>query len=133
MGVDLFSLKNNRDACFNWTAWKFLRDTAREFGWEPMGTVINLEDPLSPREGEGLTDLEKQRIKKVVEEQDKDWDGNYASNEDQIVTDPDAANLLQALTRAINKRDFLTSINEDSLAVIKDFMEFLKYGAFRIS
>lgn len=45
----------------------------------------------------------------------------------------DASNLLQALTWAINNRAFLASINEDSLEVIKDFMEFLKYGAFRIS
>jgi hypothetical protein len=133
MGVDLFSLKNNREAWFNWTAWKFLLDMARKFGWEPMGTVINLEDPLASREGEGPTDLEKRRIKKEVGEQDKDWDGTYFSNDDQIVTDPDAANLLQSLTRAINNRDFLSSINEDSLDVIKDFMEFLKNGAFQIS
>jgi hypothetical protein len=45
----------------------------------------------------------------------------------------DAGNLLQALTRAINNRDFLSSIDEDSLDVIKEFMEFLKKGAFRIS
>lgn len=133
MGVDLFSLKNNRDICFNWTAWKFLRDTAKEFGWKPMGTVVNPEDPLSSLEGEDFTDLEKQRIKKRAEEQSNSWDGIYYSNEDQIVTDQDAANFLQALTRAVNNRKFLASINEDSLDVIKVFMEFLKNGAFQIS
>ena len=130
MGVDLFSLKNNRDVGFNWAAWRFLRHTAREFGWEPLGTVISLEDPLSSWEGEDLTDLEKQRIKRGGEELDKNWDGTYASNEDQIVTDLDSVNLLRALTRAINNREFLASIDEDSLAVIKDFMEFLKNGLF---
>jgi hypothetical protein len=133
MGVDLFSLKNNRDVCFNWTAWRFLLDTARKFGWEPLGTVINLEDPLSSLKGEDLNDLEKQRIKKGVEKRGKGWDGIYTSNEEQIVITPDAANLLQALTRAINNPDFLASINKDSLDVINDFMEFLKNGAFRIS
>ncbi|MBI4766661.1 MAG: hypothetical protein HY787_19040 [Deltaproteobacteria bacterium] len=133
MGVDLLSLKNNREAWFNWTAWKFLLNTAREFGWEPMGTVINLKEPPSPRKGEGINYLEKQRIKKRAEEWDKDWDGSYISNDDQIVTDSDAANLLQSLTRSINNREFLASINEDSLAVIKDLMGFLKNGAFRIS
>jgi hypothetical protein len=133
MGVDLFSLKNNQDSCFNWAAWRFLRNTAREFGWEPMGTVMNLEDPLAPWEGEDLTDLEKQRIKNGVKKMSKGWEGTYCSNEDQIVTDPDAANLLQALTRAINNRGFLSSIDEESLDVIKEFMEFLKNGAFRIS
>lgn len=98
-----------------------------------MGTVINLGDPITSLRGEDLTDLEKQRIKKGVEKEDKDWDGTYASNDDQIVTDLDAANLLQSLTRAVNNRKFLASINEDSLDVIKVFMEFLKNGAFQIS
>ena len=133
MGVDLFSLKNNRDAWFNWTAWKFLRDTAKEFGWKPIGTVVSLEDPISSLEKEDFTDLEKQRMKKKFKKQSNNWDGIYSSNEDQIVTAPDAANLLQALTRAVNNRKFLVSINGDSLDVIKDFMELLKNGAFRIS
>jgi hypothetical protein len=112
---------------------RILLDTAREFGWEPLGTVINLEDPLSPWEGKDLTDLEKQRLKKRGTKLNNGWDGAYTLNEDQVVSDPDAANLLQSLTRAINNRDFLSSINEDSLDVIKVFMEFLKNGAFRIS
>jgi hypothetical protein len=133
MGVDLFSLKNAQDTWFNWSAWRFLLDTAKRFGWEPMGTVINLEEPPFPWEEEGLTDIEKQRIKKGVEKQNKDWDGTYYSNEDQIVTDLDSSKLLQAMTRAINKRKFLISIDEDSVSVIKEFMDFLKHGAFRIS
>jgi hypothetical protein len=133
MGVDLFSLRNNQEAWFNWTAWKFLLNTAQEFGWEPMGTVINLEDPLASWEGEDLTDLEKQRIIKRAESLSKSWEGFYTFNEDQIVTEPDAANLLQALTRAINNGEFLSSIGEDSLDVIKEFMGFLKNGAFRIN
>jgi hypothetical protein len=131
MGVDLSSLKNDRDAWFNWSAWRFLLDTAKRFGWEPMGTVF--EDQIPLRKKGNLSDIEKQRIRKRVEAQDENLDGSYYSNDDQIVPDPDAANLLQALTRSINNRNFLASIEEDSFEVIKDFMGFLKNGAFRIS
>ena len=133
MGVDLFSLKNNQEAWFNWSAWRVLLNTAQEFGWEPMGTVINLDDPLASWEGEVLTDLGKQRTIKRAESLSKSWEGFYTFNEDQIVTEPDAAHLLHALTRAINNREFLSSLGEDSLDVIKEFMGFLKNGAFRIN
>jgi hypothetical protein len=127
LGVDLFSLKNNDDIWFNWSAWRFLRKTARDFGWEPMGTIIELSD--IPENKKVPINLNDYRIEKIAEK----WDGAYASNDDQIVTAPDAANLLQALTRAVNDKNFWNSIAEESLEVVLEFMDFLKNGAFRIS
>jgi hypothetical protein len=127
LGVDLFSLKDNQDIWFNWSAWKFLRETARDFGWQPMGTVVNLQNITENKTN--LISLKEYKLEKMVE----DWNGGYASNDDQIVTAPDAADLLQALTRAVNNRAFWNSIAEESQEVIMEFMEFLKNGAFRIS
>lgn len=45
MGVDLTSLKNRgKWASFNWTAWRFLLNTASEYGWIPKGTVLEVTD-----------------------------------------------------------------------------------------
>ena len=71
-------------------------------------------------------------IKKGMERVGEIWKGNYDTNDTQMVTAQDAANLLKALTRAINDQDFLESIDEDALAVIRKFIEFLKDGGFII-
>lgn len=133
MGVDLFNLKNKQDIGFNWSDWRFLRNTAKAFGWEPLGTVINPEASMIVWEEDNLSEIEWQRIKKGMERVGEIWKGNYDTNDTQTVTDQDAANFLQALTRAINGQDFLESIDENALAVIKEFMEFLKDGGFIIA
>ena len=132
MGVDLFSLKNNQDIAFNWSAWRFLKKTALDFGWKPLGTVINPEASMIVWEEDNLSEIEWHRIKKGMERVGETWEGNYDTNDTQTVTDQDAANLLQALTRAINDQDFLESIDEGAFAVIKEFMDFLKNGSFLI-
>lgn len=111
-----FSIKNKQDIAFNWSDWRFLRNTAKAFGWEPLGTVINPEASMIVWEEDNLSEIEWQRIKKGMERVGEIWKGNYDSNDTQTVTDQDAANLLQALTRAINDQDFLESIDEDALA-----------------
>jgi hypothetical protein len=133
MGVDLISLKHNEDAWFSWSTWRFLRNTAKDFGWVPLGTVINPEESMIIWKEDNLSEIEWQRIKKGMERVSESWEGNYDSNDTQTVTDQDAANLLQALTRAVNNQTFLNSIEEDDLAVIREFMEFLKNGDFLIA
>ena len=77
MGVDLFSLKNKLDIGFNWSGWRFLRNTAKAFGWEPLGTVINPEGSMIVWEEDNLSEIEWQRIKKGMERVGESWDGNY--------------------------------------------------------
>jgi hypothetical protein len=132
MGVDLFSLKNSQDTCFNWAAWRFLRNTAKDFGWEPMGTVINPEASMIVWEEDNLSEIEWLSIKKGMERVSESWEGNYDTNETQTVTDQDAANLLQALTRAVNNQAFIGSIDEEDVTLIKEFMDFLRNGGFLI-
>jgi hypothetical protein len=64
VGVDLFNLKNSQDICFNWSTWRFLRNTAQDFGWEPLGTVINPEASMLVWEEDNLSEIEWRRIKK---------------------------------------------------------------------
>jgi hypothetical protein len=73
--------------------WGALLDIAVEFGWLPLGTVVDAEE-LKDFPG-GV------------------WDGNYQTNDMQRVLESDAAELADALERAlkhISERDLLNDI-----------------------
>ena len=61
----------------NWTGWREIYGLAVEFGWEPAGTIC--PDGCDP----------------------ENWEGDYFSNDGQLITDEDAAALAAALRRAI--------------------------------
>ncbi len=128
MGVDLTSLKNRGEwASFNWTAWRFLLNTALENGWIPKGTVLEVNDKKRSRKKKpsGAKLAKTPRSEKYTP-------GDYASNDGQLVTTEDAANMLRALTRAMNTSKFVEMHSEDDLNMIKEFTKFLINGAFRI-
>ncbi len=83
MGYDLHSHAGGE---FRWNQSdypKVLR-LAMAYGWQPEGTT-------NPPWGDGYW----------PEEDAKNWDGQYCSNELQIVSDADTANLARALERAL--------------------------------
>ncbi len=128
MGVDLTSLKNRRKwASFNWTAWRFLLDTASEYGWIPKGTVLEVTDKKRSRKKKPSG----AKLAKTTRSEEY-TPGGYASNDGQLVTTDDAANMLRALTRALNTSTFVERHSKDDLNMIKEFTKFLINGAFRI-
>jgi hypothetical protein len=77
MGMDL---TNNRGEYFsiNRAGWSKCLNTAFDFGWKPEGTE---------------------------HEDYQDWDGNYTSNDGQVITAKDANALSGSLLEAALKRD----------------------------
>jgi hypothetical protein len=137
MGFDLYSLSD--ESYFRWNMWGFppIRFLGELYGWEPMGTIVQIEG----------------------EEEEGCW---YETNDGQIVCKEDAKNWAKALEKAIPdipivaKEDTTQFLNdeymkrrsaiwrkekdaimkefdtEDSVEYIKDFIVFLRKGAFRI-
>ena len=92
MGVDLTSLKNRRKwASFNWSAWRFLLNTASEYGWTPKGTVLEVTDKKKSRKKSSGAKLAQ------TTRNEEYSPGGYASNDGQTVTTEDAVNMLRAL------------------------------------
>jgi hypothetical protein len=77
------------DFYFNNRHWRHILLLAHRYGWRPAGTELDLY--LTKIEGM----MEQDR------HPDEDWDGTYFSNDLQWVTDEDAANIAQALERAL--------------------------------
>jgi hypothetical protein len=63
------------DIGFNWSDWRFLRNTAKAFGWEPLGTVINPEASMIVWEEDNLSEIGRPRIKKGMERVGEFWKG----------------------------------------------------------
>ena len=84
MGYDL----NNANQHFGFSvfAWSFVLDLAKEFGWQPMGTVLS--ETAAKQEGSN-------------EETIRSWEGHYDGNNFQSVVDKDALNLANALDNAL--------------------------------
>lgn len=77
MGYSLCG-RNERYFHLDSWSWQHLLHLARAMGWDPQGT-----EPPSDR-------------------QRKEWDGGYSGNDGQFVTDQDAANLADALAKALD-------------------------------
>src|SRR5215212_473280 len=76
---------------FSSTAWSKMLMLAYNYGWKPQGT-----EPLLWYDENG--ELDKQRSPDPDE-----WDpSNYGTNDHQLVTEADAANIADALQRALN-------------------------------
>jgi hypothetical protein len=81
---------------FSITSWGHVLQLAHDHGWEPAGT----EPPMiTVYEPDGTVDEEGTRLHREAEE---DWDGGYFWNSYQSVIDEDAANIADALERALD-------------------------------
>jgi hypothetical protein len=87
MGMDL----NGAGGSFRWNffSWPRLLQIAEDYGWEPAGTL-----PPEPTP-EDEEDTEEKA------EGDRAWSGSYTTNDGQVVTAEDAANLADALEQAL--------------------------------
>jgi len=97
---------------FNVSGWQTILNLARQYGWQPAGTLANV--PYLKMRAENAEDPEvAENAEAVVSEWVEKWAGNYFVNAYQEVTDDDAAALGAALERALV--DFPTN---DALADI---------------
>ena len=62
----------------------------------------------------------------------EDWEGHYFSNNYQLVTEEDALNWRRALERAMDDHRFLRLKDRPPTRKIREFMDFLADGEFRI-
>jgi len=88
MGMDLHGASGYER--FTNTSWSKILELAYEYGWKPQGT-----EP-----GEWYD--ENGELDKQLSPNPDEWDGTYFSNDYQLVTDEDAANIADALQRALD-------------------------------
>jgi len=95
MGMDL----SGKGGYFRFSnyAWHAALELAHEYGWEPAGTEapeVTVYAPDGVIVDEVGTRTERQRY--------TNWGGGYFTNEYQVVSDEDAANIADALERALD-------------------------------
>jgi hypothetical protein len=92
---------------------------AYEYGWQPAGT-----------EPGQWCDPETGELNDQISSDHDEWDGTYFSNDCQWVTEEDAANIAEALKRALqDKQDF----SDEAKYWILDFIAFCRAGDFSIA
>jgi hypothetical protein len=82
---------------FSHRGWGTVLELAWEHGWEPAGTKPpewTVYAPDGVTVDEVATRAERQRY--------ANWDGIYVANNHQVVSDEDAANIVDALERALD-------------------------------
>jgi len=107
---------------------------ALEHHWKPQGTI----EPYWGNPG-GMASLSGG---KSDENKQETWDGNYLTNDYQLITDEDAKNLCNALQKAIQSlnagvqdkatRPFDSRILLNRTKLIESFLEFCEAQGFRI-
>ncbi len=125
---------------FNVGNWSMVLELAKQFGWEPRGTLPpqskRLRDNLPANQREAynawIEDIMSRSLDDprpwppeplsddawVEEPPDLDWGGGYESNYHQRVTDEDAASLAAAFERALPElRDY--NVTENKLRPIR--------------
>jgi hypothetical protein len=116
VGMDLSGGGTER---FSNRSWCKMLELAYEYGWQPAGTEPG--QWCDPETGE------------LVEQMSPDpdeWNGGYLSNDNQWVTEEDAANIAEALERALeNEPDF----SDEGRQWFRDFIAFCRAGAFKIA
>ena len=113
MGVSLGGGgENNRHVALSWGGFHELLELAYENGWEPMGTEAPM---LHYNDG---------RVERA-----KDWCGTYNSNNYQIVTADDAANIAAALEKVW---DDIPDNPHGWKCLVKEFIELCRGGSFHI-
>jgi hypothetical protein len=124
--------------------WNALLQLARDYGWEPQGTLAprigQITDPYywdlwlawrnqargAERRGEEPPTPPDIPEEAWTYEEASDWEGGYVTNDHQRVTDTDALALATALECA------LPSIPADDAEWVREFITFCKAGGFTI-
>jgi hypothetical protein len=95
-------------------AWRTSLDIAEAYGWQALGTVHHQID---------------------------DWGGEYLLSDDQTVTDEDASNIAEALSKAVADRfqqlsgtclEYVLKDTQGSAKFLEGLMSYLKRGSFQI-
>lgn len=134
VGVDLENVKTGRGVSFNWRAWSFLLITAEDYGWVPLGTILDFDYRFaSLAGGRKLSDITRRKYEKDIVRSCEEWHGGYDCNNSQLVTEEDAKGMFRALMRAVNNRGFQEAVGKDERRLICELMAFLQEGAFRIN
>ncbi len=103
MGVDLRGAGSSFR--FNWSGWRHVLTMAHVYGWQPAGTQFNvgmyrcLEEVHAETEGE---EIDREELERELALSVSSWEGGYGSNDCQIVTAQDAANIAVALELALD-------------------------------
>ena len=82
MSYELFNPYTTISRTFSRQFWAKALDLAELYGWQPLGT--------EPPSGHDFQQL------------DADWDGNYSTNDGQMIKAKDALSLAAALEKALN-------------------------------
>ena len=121
MGYDFKNASGNFR--LNYFAWPCALTLAKNFGWEPMGTVLQNEAVRIP---DGLDISDDEYVKRTV----KSWKGYYDYSEFQLVIKEDALNLGRALKKAVEViPDERVFIDGFSVSVIADGIPIESNGA----
>lgn len=91
MSMDLVSA-GEKNSHFHLTGlgWDRVLSLAHQYGWEPRGTR-----PGAPAYMYCMTEAEEKEL-------DQNWNGNYVTNDGEIVTPEDAAAMAAALEKALD-------------------------------
>jgi hypothetical protein len=104
---------------FNNWSWYQVLELAYEYGWKPAGT-----------EPGQWCDPETGELDEQLSPDPDEWDGTYFSNDHQWVTDEDAANIADALERALEDKP---DSSDEAKQWVRDFIAFCRAGAFFIA
>ena len=105
MGVDIG--RNGEGRRFGHAGWASLLGVARAYGWQPMGSI----DPINTSP-------------------DREWNGNYSSNDGQWVRPEDAAAFGDALETYLLQSE--KEFGKEDADQIKELIEFSRGGGFII-
>jgi hypothetical protein len=117
MGIDFVG---NGGFVLSWSGWGEIYDLACSFGWEPAGTRYRYRGlPIRPDDPELLADPDFAEYVR---------DPGYFSNDEQLVTEADAAALAAALRRALAQRTAdpgsFPDIDDEGALIIEEFIAY---------
>jgi len=118
MGVALGNVAGDHQH-LNWASYRALLELAHEYGWQPTGT-----------EPGQWCDPETGELDSQLSPDPDEWDGTYVSNDYQWVTKEDAANIAEALERALEDKQ---GFGNEAKHWIRDFIAFCRGGDFYIA
>jgi|TARA_Y100000294_G_scaffold151356_1_gene149121 hypothetical protein len=114
MGVDLLGKQGTFS--MNWTGWRTIYGIAIENGWNPAGTKPPNDEHIKLLSGDDNAPF-------FVAD---NWNGDYFSNDLQLVTKEDATSMADALTRSM---EFQITDDDEWLS---EFIKFARDGDFLI-
>ncbi len=97
--------------------WHTLLEMAREAGWQPMGSVLDLAFQLFVHPEPNYLFESQLFVTLYLHHYCLNWNGEYANPEYQIVRDEDAQNMHQALEYAQAEGRILAFIGKGSFRV----------------